>query len=168
MVRLNLLHLLVIWSSGSVEHTLFSGQMTNLVSPQNGQNWVRGISWATVLLLFLSHSVTQMDEPSTHPNLVSQTSKWTNTYPTNGNQSHLEAFRHIRPTLKNQSFWLFGHWVVGCSEVNYQLLSRSPRVKPSDIIWMDSVEPEYEVSNVKDGRVKNGGRMRFYHYLREK
>ena len=52
---------------------------------------------------------------------ANKTSKWTNTYPTNGNQSHLEAFRHIRPTLKNQSFWLFGHWVVGGSGVNWQL-----------------------------------------------
>ena len=88
---------------------------------------------------------------------ANQTSKWTNTYPTNDNQSHLGAFRHIRPTLKNQNFWLFGHWVVGCSEVNYELLSRSPRLKPSDIIWMDSVEPEYEVSDAKDGRVQLRG-----------
>ena len=98
---------------------------------------------------------------------ANQTSKWTITYPTNDNQSHLGAFRHIRPTLKNQNFWLFGHWVVGCSEVNYELLSRSPRLKPSDIIWMDSVEPEYEVSDVKDGRVQIDPRHKPYHYLRE-
>ena len=45
-----------------------------------------------------------------HPR-ANQTSKWTNTYPTNDNQSHLGAFRHIRPTLKNQSFLLFGRTV---------------------------------------------------------
>ena len=42
---------------------------------------------------------------------ANQTSKWTNTYPTNDNQSHLGAFRHIRPTLKNLNFWLFGRTV---------------------------------------------------------
>ena len=54
-----------------------------------------------------------------------------------------------------------GYWLVGGSGVNYQLLSRFQRLKPSDIIWMDSVEPEYEVSNVKDGRVRTRGRMGF-------
>ena len=32
---------------------------------------------------------------------ANQTWKWTNTYPTNGNQSHPGAFRHIRPTLRS-------------------------------------------------------------------
>ena len=58
--------------------------------------------------------------------------------------------------------------MVGCSEVNYELLSRSPRLKPSDIIWMDSVEPEYEVSDAKDGRVQLRVLLGSYHYLREK
>ena len=58
------------------------------------------------------------------------------------------------------------HWVLGGSEVNYQLLSRSGRLKPSDIIWMDSVEPEYEVSNPKDGQVRTRGRMGFSENLR--
>ena len=99
---------------------------------------------------------------------ANQTSKWTITYPTNDNQSHLGAFRHIRPTLKNQNFLLFGHWVVGGSEVNCQLHFRSTRLKPTDFIWMDSVEPKYEASDVKDGRVKIRVLNGFYHYLREK
>ena len=98
---------------------------------------------------------------------ANQTSKWTNTYPTNGNQSHLGAFRHIRPTLKNMIFWLLVNWVVGGSEVNCQLLFRSPRLKSRDFIWMDSVEPEYEVSDLKDGRVQIDPRIKPYHYLRE-
>ena len=61
-----------------------------------------------------------------------------------------------------------GHWVVGGSEVNCQLLFRSTRLKRSDHIWMDSVEPEYEASDAKDGRVKIRVHIGFYHYLREK
>ena len=66
-------------------------------------------------------------------------------------------------------FWenlRIGHWVVGGSKVNYQLLSRSLRLKPPDCIWMDSVEPEYEVSDAKDGRVKKWGRMGFSENIR--
>ena len=48
---------------------------------------------------------------------ANQTSKWTNRYPTNGNQSHLGAFRHIRPTLRKSEFLtlsqLGGRWIVG-------------------------------------------------------
>ena len=60
-----------------------------------------------------------------------------------------------------------GYRLVGGSGVNYELLSRSPRLKRSDILWMDSVEPEYEVSDVKDGRVQIDPRHKPYHYLRE-
>ena len=49
-----------------------------------------------------------------HPR-ANQTSKWTNTYPTNGNQSHPGAFRHIRPTLRKFKLLTFnqvgGRWV---------------------------------------------------------
>ena len=69
---------------------------------------------------------------------ANQTSKWTNTYPTNDNQSHLGAFRHIRPTLKNQSFWLFGHWVVGGSVVNWQLSRNAPKLN-FPRLYMDRV-----------------------------
>ena len=55
---------------------------------------------------------------------ANQTSKWTNTYPTNDNQSHLGAFRHIRPTLKNQNFWLFGHWVGGGRSVKIKVFQK--------------------------------------------
>ena len=68
-------------------------------------------------------------------------------------------------------FWenlRIGHWVVGGSEVNCELLFRSTRLKPTDFIWMDSVEPEYEASDAKDGRVKIRVLNGFYHYLREK
>ena len=61
-------------------------------------------------------------------------------------------------------FWenlRIGHWVVGGSKVNYQLLSRSLRLKPPDCIWMDSVEPEYEVSDAKDGRTQLRERFGF-------
>ena len=37
---------------------------------------------------------------------ANQTSKWTNTYPTNDNQSHPGAFRHIRPTLRKSEFFI--------------------------------------------------------------
>ena len=37
---------------------------------------------------------------------ANQTWKWTNTYPTNGNQSHPGAFRHIRPTLRKSEFFI--------------------------------------------------------------
>ena len=51
-----------------------------------------------------------------HPR-ANQTSKWTNTYPTNGNQSHPGAFRHIRPTLRKSELLTFNHlggrWVGG-------------------------------------------------------
>ena len=57
--------------------------------------------------------------------------------------------------------------LVGGSGVNYQLLSRSPRLKLPDIIWMDSVEPEYEVSDVKNERVKIRVHIELYHYLRQ-
>ena len=83
-----------------------------------------------------------------------------------------------RPLLKNERTLLgvrrqskiqeiSANWVVGGSEVNCQLLFRSTRLKPLDFIWMDSVEPEYEVSDVKDGRVQIDPRHKPYHYLRE-
>ena len=45
--------------------------------------------------------------------------------------------------------------------VNYQLLSRSSGLKPSALIWIRSSEPEYGVSEAKDGRVKIDPRSRF-------
>ena len=61
-------------------------------------------------------------------------------------------------------FWenlRIGHWVVGGSEVNCELLFRSTRLKRSDLIWMDSVEPKEQRPHVQDGRMKKGGRMGF-------
>ena len=44
---------------------------------------------------------------------ANQTSKWTNTYPTNDNQSHLGAFRHIRPTLRRSEISkIWGFWLA--------------------------------------------------------
>ena len=56
--------------------------------------------------------------------------------------------------------------MVGGSKVNYQLLSRSLRLKPRDIIWMDSVEPKEQRLNVQDGRMLIRGRMGFWENLR--
>ena len=54
-----------------------------------------------------------------------------------------------------------GCWWFGRSVVNYQLLSRSSGLKPSALIWIRSSEPEYGVSEAKDGRVKIDPRMGF-------
>ena len=54
-----------------------------------------------------------------------------------------------------------GCWWFGGSEVNYQLLFSSARLKPSALIWIRCSEPEYEVSEAKDGRVKIDPHSRF-------
>ena len=72
----------------------------------------------------------------------------------------------IRGLFESQGKVKVGYRLVGGSGVNYQLLSRSLRLKRSDIIWMDSVEPEYEVSDAKDGRVQLRVLNECYHYLR--
>ena len=61
-----------------------------------------------------------------------------------------------------------GHWVVGGSEVNCQLLTRSLGLQTLLHLWMECPEPEYEPSGMQDGRVKITGRMRSYHYIRQK
>ena len=61
-----------------------------------------------------------------------------------------------------------GCWWFGGSEVKYQLLPRSPRLKTRVHIWIECPEPEYEPSEAKDGRVKMGPRIESYHYLRKK
>ena len=42
----------------------------------------------------------------------------------------------------------FGHWVVGGSEVNYQLLSRSLRLQYKVCMVVDYFDPEYGDSGV--------------------
>ena len=52
--------------------------------------------------------------------------------------------------------------------VNGQLPLRSTRLKPTDTIWMDSVEPKEQPPSAKDERGLLGARPSSYHYFRKK
>ena len=80
-----------------------------------------------------------------------------------------------RPLLKNERTLLgvrrqskiqeiSANWVVGGSEVNCQLLFRSTRLKPSDFIWMDSVEPKEQRPLLKNERTLLGVQRQSSHY----
>ena len=84
------------------------------------------------------------------------------------NQNHQgPSQRRLTDILKIQDLADF-HSVVGGSEVNCQLLFRSTRLKPSAIIWMDSVEPKEQRPYLKNERTQIRARRRSYHYFREK
>ena len=61
-----------------------------------------------------------------------------------------------------------GCWLVVSSGVNYQLLPRDLKLKPSDIIWPGVVEPKEQGPSLKNERTQLWARMGTYHHLSKK
>ena len=82
-------------------------------------------------------------------------------------QSHQGSVTKVSLEVKNSNFLMIFTRPIWSKGVNGQLLPWSPKLKLSDSIWTDVVEPKEQGPNLKNERTQLWAQAGTHHYLRE-
>ena len=87
--------------------------------------------------------------------------------PIKPSQSHQGSVTNVSVKVKNSNFLMIFTRPMWSKRVNGQLLPWSLKLKSSDSIWMDVVEPKEEGPSLKNERTQLCALIGTHHYLRE-